>query len=227
MITRLFGDRVDAQRRQATRQARGPLLDCLTTPLPDRALPAARVPMLAVDFETTGLNPDTDDLLSVGYVAVNGLEIDFSTAGQFVIRGAQEVGQSATVHGLTDDTVAAGVTLHKAITAIVKALRGRVMLAHFADIEEKFLDRACRDLFGAGLPLLSVDTMMLQHHVLAHSNTHHGSVRLWGARERYGLPVYRAHEALTDAVACAELFLAQVAEIGPTTPLRKLVRWSA
>jgi DNA polymerase-3 subunit epsilon len=164
--------------------------------------------------------------LSVGYVALDGLEINFSTAGRFVIRGASEVGQSATVHGLTDDDVARGVTLREAITATVKALRGRVMVAHFADIEENFLDRACRKLFGAGLPLLSIDTMMLQQRVLAHSDAHHGSVRLWGARERYGLPAYRAHEALTDAVACAELYLAQVAELGVDTTLRKLVRWS-
>ncbi|MDO5683535.1 MAG: exonuclease domain-containing protein [Propionibacteriaceae bacterium] len=227
MIRRLFGDRVDSQRRQATRNARGVLLDCLTTPLPDRTQPARRLPLLAVDFETTGLDPATDDLLSVGYVEVNGLEIDYSTAGQFVIRGAAEVGQSATVHGLTDDDVAGGVTLREAITATVEALRGRVMLAHFADIEENFLDRACRDLFGAGLPMLSIDTMMLQHHLLEHTNTHHGSVRLWGARERFGLPVYRAHEALTDAVACAELFLAQIAELGESTSLKQLVRWSS
>lgn len=226
MIRRLLGDRVGPQRQKETRQAQGPLLDCLTTPLPDRDLPATRLPLLAVDFETTGLDPECDELLSVGYVALDGLEINFSTAGRFVIRGASEVGQSATVHGLTDDDVARGVTLREAITATVKALRGRVMVAHFADIEENFLDRACRKLFGAGLPLLSIDTMMLQQRVLAHSDAHHGSVRLWGARERYGLPAYRAHEALTDAVACAELYLAQVAELGVDTTLRKLVRWS-
>ena len=39
------------------------------------------------------------------------------------------------------------------------------------------------------------------------------ALRLWTARERYGLPIYRAHEALIDAVSCAELFLAQVAEM--------------
>ena len=39
------------------------------------------------------------------------------------------------------------------------------------------------------------------------------SLRLWSARERYGLPTYRAHECLIDAIACAELYLAQVAEL--------------
>lgn len=225
MIASWLVDRVDSRRRREVRGARGALRDCLTTPLPDRKTPATRLPLLAVDFETTGLDPATDDLLSVGFVAVNGLEIDLGSAGQFMIRGASDVGQSATVHGITDDTLAAGGSLEDAIAATVRALRGRVLLAHFADIEENFLDRACRALFGAGLPTLSVDTMMLQHHVLEESTTL-GSVRLWGARERYGLPVYRAHEALTDALACAELYLAQVHELGVGTTLRRLVRWS-
>lgn len=225
MIASWLADRVDSRRRRAAPHARGVLRDCLTTPLPDRNTPATRLPLLAVDFETTGLDPATDDLLSVGFVAVNGLEIDLGTAGSFMIRGASEVGQSATVHGITDDTRAAGGTLEQAVTATVDALRGRVLLAHFADIEQNFLDRACRDLFGAGLPSLCIDTMMLQHRLLEQSTTH-GSVRLWGARAHYGLPVYRAHEALTDALACAELYLAQIAELGERTTLRRLARWS-
>ena len=45
-----------------------------------------------------------------------------------------------------------------------------------------------------------------------------GALRLWAARERRGLPVYRAHEALTDALACAELYLAQAAELAARSP---------
>ena len=41
-----------------------------------------------------------------------------------------------------------------------------------------------------------------------------GALRLWTARERYGLPAGRPHDALGDALACAELYLGQVAELG-------------
>lgn len=225
MIGGFLGDRVDTRRRRQLDRASGVLRDCLATPLPDRSTRATDIPILAVDFETTGLDPATDHLLSVGFVEVNGAEIDLGTAGRFVIRAHTEVGQSATVHGLTDDMLAAGVALEEAITATVRALRGRVMLAHFVAIEETFLDRACQALFGAGLPLLSIDTMILQDRILDETNSR-GSRRLWGARERYGLPVYRAHEALTDALACAELYLAQLTDLGEDPTLRKLWRWS-
>ena len=38
-------------------------------------------------------------------------------------------------------------------------------------------------------------------------------LRLDACRRRHGLPRYAAHRATTDAVACAELFLAQCAEL--------------
>jgi len=49
-------------------------------------------------------------------------------------------------------------------------------------------------------------------------------LRLWGARERFGLPRYRAHDAAVDALACAELYLAQAAELAGrgATSLRDL-----
>lgn len=181
-----------------------------------------------MDFETTGLGPGTDRLLSIGYVAVNGIEIDLSTAGSFVIRQAGTVGQSATIHGLTDDRIAIGCELAEAIGATLAALAGRVLLAHYTTIEESFLDRACAQLFGAGLTVPSIDTMMLHRRLLHQGNLWiaTASVRLWAARAHFGLPVYRAHEALTDALACAELYLAQLSVLGLQTPLRRLQRWS-
>jgi DNA polymerase-3 subunit epsilon len=41
-----------------------------------------------------------------------------------------------------------------------------------------------------------------------------GGFRLDACRERYGLPDYQGHDALTDALATAELLLAQIAYQG-------------
>lgn len=216
------------KRRRQRGQATGVLKDYLDTPAPPRNTAAAELALLAVDFETTGLDAASDDLLSIGFVAVNGIEIDLSTADRFVIRGTVEVGQSATVHGLTDDELAGGCELEEAITATLVALRGRVLLAHYTTIEESFLDRACARLFGSGVSVPAVDTMMMHRHLLEEKNQriHADSVRLWAARDWFGLPEYRAHEALTDALACAELYLAQIAEFGTHTTLAQLRRWS-
>jgi DNA polymerase-3 subunit epsilon len=71
------------------------------------------------------------------------------------------------------------------------------------------------------MPCEVVDTFVLEQRALEGSagsgrwgrEPEPGALRLWAARERRGLPVYRAHEALVDALACAELYLAQCAEL--------------
>lgn len=193
----------------------GPLRDYLAHPYPDLGTDVAELPLLAVDIETTGLDPVKNRLLSIGFVPVDGLRIRLSGARHGVIRSDLDVGQSAVVHGLTDDVLATGGELEATVVELLRALAGRVMLAHFADIEEGFLSAVCRRLFGHPFRCLSVDTMVLQRRIngVAWNNTVTGSLRLPNIRAEIGLPRYKAHEALTDALACAELYLAQVAQL--------------
>ena len=212
------------RRRARERAAPGPLRDALAVPLPDVNTPIDRLPLLAVDIETTGLDADRDRVLSVGWVPVDGRGVVLAGARYRVVRpeDGESVGPSATVHGLTDDDVAAGVPLADAVAEMLADLAGRILLVHFARIEAEFLGRACRRLWGADLPWPVIDTLQLEHHLITTAwqpDPPAGALRLWAARERYGLPHTGPHHALTDAVACAELYLAQIAELGRGRPL--------
>ena len=211
--------------RRAANLPDGPLRRVaeVTTPSPDT--PASKLRLLAVDVETTGLDAKKDSLLSIGFVPVDGDAIILAGAGNVVLRGAPEVGGSAVFHGLTDDQIAAGVAPEKGLAQLLDALQGRVLLAHHAVIESDFLRTAMRRTWGVDVPIVTVDTLRLQPGLLTKGfddEPPRGALRLWAARDRYGLPRYRAHEALTDALACAELYLAQVSELGWDTPLKKL-----
>ena len=169
---------------------------------------------MAVDVETTGLDPDKDQLLSIGWVPVEGNEIILGGAGHVILRGADgaaSVGESATLHGLTDDDIAGGVEPREAVEMVLEALAGRRLLAHFAQMETGFLDRACRLHFGAGLKVDVGDTLQreFRRYQASDREPRRDELRLWTVRERYGLPPYKAHHALTDALAGAELWLAQ------------------
>jgi len=220
-----FGDRVARGRAKAARTARGPLAAYYAADVPGPQTPAAQLRLLAVDVETTGLDPAVDAVLSVGFVPVDAGEIVLAGARGLVLRGAGEVGQSATIHRLTDDVIAGGSDRAEAVAATLDALAGRVLLAHHAPIETRFLSRACQELFGAPFVTPVIDTMLLAHRLVAPGFNDEPKVdelRLWNARRRYHLPRYAAHSAVTDALACAELYLAQTAELGAGQTLRSL-----
>lgn len=222
--------RAEARRRQALRAAPdGALREYLGAPLPGPGVPHTRLPLLAVDLETTGLDPAVDRIVSVGMVPLEGTRVVLSGARRIVVRVPQ-VGRSAVYHRITDDEVRGGVPLATAVDEVLRALRGRVLLAHHAALERAFLDAACRAVHGAPMPSLHVDTLALAQRLTASAwddEPAPGSLRLDAARARHGLPRYRSHEALTDALAGAELYLAQVADLGGGRPVplhRLLVR---
>jgi DNA polymerase-3 subunit epsilon len=196
--------------------------DYLASPPPASRTDVSDLRLLALDLETTGLDPRTDHILSVGFVPVDGRQIVLSGAQHLLCRAGVEVGQSAAVHGITDDALAGGIDLRTLVERVAEALTGRVLLAHHAPIETGFLSAACERELGVPLPMTAVDTMELQSRVLrshAGEDLPPGALRLSTARAHVGLPRYAAHEALTDALACAELYLAQVDRLSGGQPM--------
>lgn len=176
----------------------------------------ADAPLLAVDVETTGLKAERHQLVSIGWVPVNGRVIDLSGARYFVLAGAQ-VGESATIHGVTDEDVAQrGRDPSEVLDEFDRAIAGRRLLAHFAQMETSFISKLYADTRGQKFRFHDrdvVDTLTLERRRMEQMGTYPRGedLRLARARRRHNLPAYGNHNALTDAIACAELYLALTA----------------
>ncbi len=208
----------DARRRRLARKAPpGPLRNYLETPFPDPRKPVAESPILSIDFETTGLDPQRDHLLSVGHVEIVHGRVELATARHQVILSRRPLaGENVSIHGITDDQVAAGEPLEKVLPELLEALSGKVLLAHHAAVETGFLKATCLRLYGLAPLFLVIDTLQIARRTLEQRNQPYqgGDLRLFNLRRELGLPAYQAHNALCDAIATAELFLAQVAASG-------------
>ncbi|MCG6863526.1 MAG: 3'-5' exonuclease [Chromatiaceae bacterium] len=222
----------DLRRRWALRNApKGPMRDYLKTPFPKPSADYREVGFLAIDLETTGLDPRRDDILSVGYVIVQRNRIDLGSACHRLVRTARAIPEaSAIIHQITDDQAAQGGLLDDVLAALLNALAGKVMIAHHATVEKGFLGDACQRLYGVGLPVRTVDTQALAKRTFERRQIAFKSsdLRLHALGERYNLPRYAAHNALSDALAAAELFLAQASyrDSGKAVvPLRDFLTW--
>jgi DNA polymerase-3 subunit epsilon len=220
---------LDWRRRLLLRKAPpGPLREYLARPFPRAGTDWRAIDFLAIDLETTGLDHRKDSILSIGHVTLSGGAIVLATAAHRVVRFDGDIpAASAVIHQITDDQAALGEDLEVVLADLLGVLAGKVLIAHHAHIETTFISRACRQVYGVGLVAPVVDTQVLAQRQLERRQiAYKGSdLRLHALGERYNLPRYAAHNALYDALSAAELFLAQVANLGEgrTVPLRGLL----
>ena len=207
--------RATRARRATTHAGYRRYLDALSFAL---AAPAEQRDLLALDLETDGLDAGKSAIVQVGYVPLRlGGAADvlpgvrLGEARQVLVRGTGSLADdSVVVHGITDARRESGVTLAQALEQTLEAITGRVLVAHCAGVERAFLDAACRTVCGAPFVGATICTLELERRWFPRPRTADG-LRLGKLRSAHGLPSYPAHDALTDALACAELLLAQVA----------------
>jgi DNA polymerase-3 subunit epsilon len=125
--------------------------------------------------------------------------------------------ETAIVHKITDDMVANGQDLPTALELLLQRLKGKVLIAHHARIEIGLLNKVCQDLYQQKFFIPTIDTQILGQRVLERHQEEikPGDLRLFNLRKRFGLPAYKAHNALSDALATAELFLALLSDLYP------------
>ena len=202
--------------RHARRVHDNPLARLLKSPLPSASTPFADAEFVCLDIETTGIDASSAEVLSVGWVLVRNARVEIATAQSRLVRPPGEVGDSATVHGLTDSVVEAGEDVVTVLPHILADLESRALVVHFAGLDKTLLDRLCLGHYGAPLIVPVVDTLALERRQM--DRRHHlddkRSLRLSALRADYNLPRYSAHDALADAIATAELLLAMVAARG-------------
>jgi DNA polymerase-3 subunit epsilon len=207
---------------RARRASRLPLQQRLLqqASLPSPGARVREIELIALDFETTGLDAQRDHVIAAGWVRIVGDRIVLASARELRVRTnrPEGVGQSAVIHGILDSDLDDGVDARTLVETLLPDLGGRVVVAHAARIERAFLGRLLRGLGGVPVPNAFLDTMSIERRLLeaggVRPREQHDDLSLDACRRRRGLPGHAHHSAAADAVACAELLLAQLAQFG-------------
>lgn len=199
----------------------------------DPKTPLNEVPFVALDFETTGLNPQEHSIVSVGMVPFTLARIRCRNASHFIVKPRQTLlSESVTIHGITHSDVRSAPDLDDMLNAFLPKLAKQLVVVHYRHIERDFLNIALLARIQEQLFFPVIDTMMLEEQILRKQRSVISSLlgrrstlslRLPDIRERYGLPRYHLHHAMTDALATAELLQAQIAHhFDEKTPISQL-----
>jgi DNA polymerase-3 subunit epsilon len=180
----------------------------------------------SLDLETGGLDPRRDAVLAVGMVPVRSGVIPLGEGWRTLVRPEAGAISAASIrtHHLVPAEVEAAPPLAEAVAEIERRLEGAVLLVHHARLDVGFL-RIAFGRCGRRWPRPRVvDTQDLllalarnERFIDPAAGEAPPVLNLAAARRKLGLPEYQAHDALSDAVATAELFLALRRRLGART----------
>jgi DNA polymerase-3 subunit epsilon len=178
----------------------------------------ASVAYWSLDIETGGLDAKRDPIIALGMLPVREGVLRLGESYQTLVQpeaGRTIRPESVKAHQLLTGEVRDAPPLADVLLDVDRRLREGALLVHHQSIDVQFLKRAYQRLDRPWPRPPVVDTVELLHKLYrktrflrpADAPPDPPSTNLTEARRRLGLPDYLAHDALTDAIAAAELFL--------------------
>lgn len=95
-------------------------------------------PMVVIDFETTGLDPEHDRILEIGLVKIDGDAI-VRLPSQLINPGIPVPEEARAVHQISDEELADAPLLDAFWPAFLETVRGRLPVAYNAAFDRRFL----------------------------------------------------------------------------------------
>jgi DNA polymerase III subunit epsilon len=180
-------------------------------PLPAGRIPWREVTYSVIDFETTGLDPSSDEIIAFAAVTVSDGRVQLRDARYELVRPSRMPDpDTIRIHGLREVDLSGAPSLPELLDGLLEAIAGRALVAHVASVERGFLEAA---LTAGGLELRNpiIDTAMLDHELRRlrrqpPSDTE--PIGLSAMARELGLPVHRRHHADGDALTTAQAFIA-------------------
>jgi DNA polymerase III subunit epsilon len=181
----------------------------------------------ALDLETGGLDPARDPIIAVGMLPIRAGRVRLGEGYRTLVRpadGRPIDPASVRAHQLVWGEVKDAPQVADVLPEVHRRIAEGVLLVHHKRLDVAFLKDAYRRCGMRWPSPRVVDTVDLLTRVARRGHMKRPelppeppTLNLSAARELHGLPPYQAHDALTDALATAELFLVLRHALGALT----------
>jgi DNA polymerase-3 subunit epsilon len=166
------------------------------------------LPAIAIDTETTGLDPQRDRVISIGAVRLQGQRLFRSwTLNMLVNPGRSIPSRTIPVHGISNAMVAGAPTFDQVADRILEQTGGLVLVGHRIDFDVAILGAELQRCGRSWRPVATFDIMLLYAGLFPDRR----SLLLEDIAADLGIPVIGRHSALGDALTAGEIFVRLVA----------------
>ena len=171
---------------------------------------------VALDCETTGLNVNTDEIISIAAIRIAGNRVMTSERLELLVRPERRVSvESVRIHQLREQDVAKGMAPEVAMTQLMHFIGARPLVGYYLEFDVAMIDRALAPILGIdmGLPQPRNEVSAMYYDYKFRQLPRHLrdnpmiDLRFATLMNDLDLPLRDAHDALNDAVMAALAFV--------------------
>ncbi len=167
---------------------------------------------VVADVETTGLNPFSDQLISIGAVDILDSKVRLSSSFEVVFRQPQaSANANILIHGIDGTTQMGGVDPAAASLLFLDFAKNAPLVGFHADFDRLMIDRAFTRAIGCTPSNHWLDLAFLAPALMPEPERRlPRGLDDW--MDRFGISNFSRHNALADALATAQLLQVVLAE---------------
>ncbi|PJG60100.1 3'-5' exonuclease [Aeromonas cavernicola] len=164
---------------------------------------------VALDFETTSLDPKRAEIVAIGAVRIAGNQLLTGEALSLKVQPPASLSeQSVVIHGLRHQDLQQGLPLDAALRLLLDFIGPRELVGYHIAYDLQILNLACRKQWGLTLPQRGIEVSQLYHDKLYRRYPDATlDLGLAAICRHLAIPSLPAHDALADATTAGLIYL--------------------
>jgi DNA polymerase-3 subunit epsilon len=166
--------------------------------------------VVAIDCETTGLDTRRDEIVTIAAVPIHGRRILASRRFEATVRpSARMKAEAIKTHRLREGDVAGGRRVEDVLPELLRFIGSRPLVGYYVEFDVAMINKTVRRLFGIELPNARIEVSRL-YYERKYGDAPPGAkfeLRFAAILADLGLPALDQHDALSDAVMTAMMYV--------------------
>lgn len=171
---------------------------------------------ISIDCETSSLDPQVAEILSIAAVPVRGDRILTSQALRLILKPRRAIAaQSIPIHQLRPQDVANGMAVEDALSLLLAFIGSRPLIGYYLEFDLAVINRQLKSWLGIRLPNPAIEVSGLYYDRKVTAYRPEVDLRLDAILTDLALPLLPRHDPVNDALLAAMIFLKLRHQHGP------------
>jgi DNA polymerase-3 subunit epsilon len=165
--------------------------------------------LVVLDTETTGLDSQKDEILSIGAVIIRENKILMNDSYECFVKPSSSISkESIKIHQIRECDLAHAIEPEEAIRGLLDFIGNRPIVGYYINFDHKILSRYTKKLIGSTLPNPTIELSSMYYRRYRKSSSYEFvDLKFDTIMEQLELPFLGKHDALNDAIMSAMMYL--------------------